>query len=408
MVDRRSHVLHISPYMHPAAGGPPVVVDRLCRQLALRGWPVEVVTTDHMAPSTDRQWVNSYADAYPIRVLSSGELGGWRCSAAACAAIEAAVLRARLVHLHCLWSRVNRLAAKFCGKHAVPYLVMPHGMLDPHSLARKRYKKMLFGALIEWSHLRGAAGMIYTHAEERRLAESMVTRLSDGHVVPLATDDPPQIERARLAARFLQEYPHLSDNQLVVFLSRLHEKKGLDLLIPAFATVVRNNPKAHLLLVGHGEASYTQQLRDRVGQYQLESQVTFTGPRTGDAKWSVLAAGTVFVLPSYQENFAIAVAEAMTMGLPIVLSGRVNICGDVVAAGAGIECELNPPAIAAAIFQVLSDSGLAKSMGDAAQNAARKQYTWSNSASVTEGVYQKYLAGIAEDTHVTGITVRST
>jgi glycosyltransferase involved in cell wall biosynthesis len=307
--------------------------------------------------------------------------------------VDEAVTGASLVHLHGLWSSLNRFAARACLRQQVPFVVMPHGMLDPHSLRRKRLKKWLFGHMIEWPLLRRATGMIYTHPEEQRLAESAVRGLPPGHVVSLAADDPPEMDREAMAEGFFDDYPQLRGRKLVIFLSRLHEKKGLDLLIPAFADVARRDPACHLVIVGQGEDRFVDTIHRRVAAANLESRVTFTGPRSGAAKWSALAAGTVMALPSYQENFALVVAEAMAVGLPVVLSGRVNICEDVVRAGAGLECMLQPKSIAESLERFLNDAGFRERAGEAGRTLVRERFTWQRSAAAMEQVYARLLGG---------------
>src|SRR5262249_22116478 len=148
-----------------------------------------------------------------------------------------------------------------CRNAQVPYIVMPHGMLDPHSLKRKWLKKQLYGRFVEWPNLRRARAVVYTTLEERRLAESSVAGLPPAYMVPLGADDPPAAPNAELAEEFLQAHPQLRGKVLVTFLSRLHPKKGLDLLIPGFALLATQHPDAQLVLVGPGEADYVLQLR---------------------------------------------------------------------------------------------------------------------------------------------------
>src|SRR5262249_32164051 len=141
----------------------------------------------------------------------------------------------RLVHLHTLWTYPTWAAVRACRRHNVPYVVMPHGMIDPNSLARKQLKKYLYGNLIEWRNLRGAHAMLYTHEEEQRLAESTVRGLPRGYVASLGCDDPPEADRGHLAEEFLSKRAELRGKRIVLFLGRLHPKKGLDLLLGAFA-----------------------------------------------------------------------------------------------------------------------------------------------------------------------------
>jgi glycosyltransferase involved in cell wall biosynthesis len=384
-------ITHVIPYMHPHAGGPPVVVDRLCHRLAGHGWNVRVITTDSMVDGRDDGWEKRYSDHYPLEVHKTGRLWGHTYSATLTAALTTAARQSDLVHLHTLWTYPTFAAARICRKLSVPFVVMPHGMLDPHSLRRKWLKKWLFGHLLEWRNMRAARGMIYTHAEEKRLAEQAVSGLPPGHVVPLGADDPPPLAREALAAQFLQQHPELRGRSLVTFLGRLHPKKGLDLLIPAFAEVLRSAPNARLVLVGPGEECYLQSLRDLVARHGLTESVFCTGPLTNEAKWQALSASAVFALPSYQENFALAVVEAMRCGVPVVLSRRVNICEELTQAGAGLACDLSAPSVASAILQYLKNPALRAMSAANGHQLAASQFNWERSVEAMETVYRQIL-----------------
>ncbi len=368
-----------------------MVVDRLCRRLADRGWSSRVVSTDTFADPADRTWLEAYAGQYPLDVFPSRGPGSYSYSRALAKHIDCLVAGCRLVHLHTVWTYPTWAAMKACRRQGVPYVVMPHGMLDPHSLERKWLKKQLYGRLIEWPNLRRAKAMIYTHDAERQLAESSIAGLPAGYVVPLGSDEPPQAARGALTEEFLAAHPHLRGRALVTFLSRLHPKKGLDLLIPAFAELAINRPSAHLVLVGPGDENYIQHLRQLVAKFSLADRVTFTGPLEGRAKWAALAAATVFVLPSFQENFAIVVVEALRMGVPVVLSRRVNIWDDVVTAGGGVPCDLEPTSIAAAIDSLVVDPVRANDMGAKGQRLVRQQFNWDRGADALSQLYRDLL-----------------
>jgi glycosyltransferase involved in cell wall biosynthesis len=382
-------ITHVIPYMHPHAGGPPVVVDRLCRGLAGRGWDVRVLTTDCAAPRGDTDWASAYA-GYPLEVVPASWPRGYGYGPSVGAAARAAVARSRLVHLHTLWTYPTMAAARACRRLGVPYVVMPHGMIDPNSLGRKRLKKWLYGRLWEWPNLRAAAAMAYTHPEEQGLARGAVGGLPPGHILPLGADEPPA-PPGELAEAFFRSRPGLRGRRLVVFLGRLHPKKGLDLLIPAFAEVARRVPHAHLLLVGPADAGYEARLRGLVAAHGLGPAVTFTGPLAGRAKWEALAAGEVFALPSYQENFALTVAEALRCGVPVVLSRRVNIWRDVTGAGAGLACDLEPPGVAAALVAYLEDAGRRAAAGARGRALAAERYGWDRCVEAAEGLYHELL-----------------
>lgn len=386
------NVTHVIPYMHPSAGGPPVVVDRLGQELVGRGWTIQVVTTDLMDDGTTTSWRDRLSSAYTLIVeKGSSPRDYFRRSSPLISAVEDAVRKCDLVHLHTLWTFPTFVAARVCRKIAKPYVVMPHGMLDPNSMERKWLKKRVYGALIEWPALRAARGMIYTHSEEQRLSESVVSGLPQGYVVPLGADDPPAVSRERLAEAFFQKHPAIRGLQIVLFLGRLHSKKGLDLLVPAISRVASVRPAAHFLLVGPGDDRYVGSLKQAVARLGIAEHVTFVGPLSGEAKWQAVAASDVFVLPSYQENFALTVVESMRMGLPIVLSRRVNIWEDVVSAGAGVACELTPESVADKLIEYLDNNAARQSAGQCGMRLVTQRFNWSASADAIESVYRRIL-----------------
>ena len=384
-------VRHVIPYMHPAAGGPPVVVDRLCRVLPDHGYRCHVASTDMFARTVDRAWLQQFQGSYPVTICKSRGPGTYSYSRELFAQLDGLVAKSHLVHLHTVWTYPTWAAMRVCRRHRVPYIVMPHGMLDPHSLERKWTKKQLYGRLIEWPNLRRANGMVYTHQAEQELAEASVSGLPTGFIVPLGTDDPPQASREILADEFLSANPVLRDKDLIVFLSRLHSKKGLDLLIPAFARVAARHPRAHLVLVGPGDPSYIASLQHLAAQQGVAARCNFTGPLEGRAKWTALAAATVFALPSYQENFALVVVEAQRMGVPVLISRRVNIWQDIVTAGGGVVAELSIGGVTDSLESLFADRSSASIMGRRGQQFVSAHYRWDLSAQALSRVYQQVL-----------------
>lgn len=384
-------ITHIIPYMHPAAGGPPVVVDRLSCELAARGHDVRVVTTDLFGDG-DRAWTTAGKRPYAMDVFPTvaGNYYGfgtrfWR-------EIRQSVRKSDVVHVHTLWTFASLAATRACLRAGTPYLVMPHGMLDPNSVRRGWLKKQAYGRLLEWPLLRRARGMCYTHVEEERLATMTCEHLPRGYIVELGAESPPDCERSELRAEFLSRYPQLADTTNVVFLGRVHEKKGLDLLIPAFERVSRNRPDARLLIVGPGEPNYVASIREEAARRGLDGRVTFTGVLYGRDKWAAMAASDLFILPSYQENFALAAVDAIRGGLPVLLSRRVNLWSDIEDAGAGKACDTTVDSVAQALEDCLGDLNWRKAAVQAGRDLLAKRFNWSTTAARLEAVYQAVRA----------------
>jgi glycosyltransferase involved in cell wall biosynthesis len=380
-------ILHVIPSMHPSGGGPPVVVDRVCRELAGLGIETRILTTDLHADGPPRTWKDEWSCADRIEVCSARGRSPFAFSPELSRRLTREAGNHDLVHLHTLWSHASWSVRRAFRQQGRPYLVMPHGMLDPHSIGRKRFKKQVYGQFLEFPMLRAAAGIICTHAEEARLANQTCRGLPDCFVTPLGADEPPD-DRETLRGEFLARHPGLRERELVLFLSRLHEKKGLDLLLPAFRLLHQNRPSARLLLVGAGEAAYERQLRQRIQSLGLGELVTLTGNLGGRDKWRAMAASALFALTSYQENFSLVTTDAMRIGLPVVLSRRVNLWNDVVSAGAGLACDLDPEEIASKLEQVLQDPARSQTMGRAGQRLVDREFSWRRCAERTAETYR--------------------
>jgi glycosyltransferase involved in cell wall biosynthesis len=380
-------ITHVIPYMHPAAGGPPVVVDRLSRELAARGHELNVLTTD-LFGRRSRAWAMDDSRPYGLEVFSAAAGNGFGFSVALWREIGTAIRNSDVVHIHTLWTFPGLAAARACSHSRIPYLVMPHGMLDPHSVGRKWLKKQCYGRLLEWPALRRARGMCYTHPEEERLAAMTCRGLPRGYIVELGAESPPDCPRSELRTEFLQGHPELRDRTVVLFLGRLHSKKGLDLLIPAFDLVRRQRPDAHLLLVGPGEPAYVQSIRDEVSRRRLEKAVTFTGILSGRDKWAAMAASDLFVLPSYQENFALTVVDALQSGLPVLVSRRVNLWKDLVDAGAARDCEPELNSVATTLVDCLNDSEWRHAAVRAGEALLSERFNWTTTAAWLETIYE--------------------
>jgi glycosyltransferase involved in cell wall biosynthesis len=213
-------------------------------------------------------------------------------------------------------------------------------MLDPwfrQAYPLKHLKKSIYWSLIERRVLRDAGAVLFTATEEARLATHTFTPCEInpavvGYGVALA-------DAARQVSSdvFFQAWPETQGRRLVLFLGRLHPKKGGDLLIEAFAKVLESQPLLQLVMAGPDDGSGTRaSLQAQAARLGIAERVTFTGMLSGDLKWSALQAAEVFALPSHQENFGIAVVEALAMGVPVLISDKVNIWREIVADEAGM------------------------------------------------------------------------
>jgi len=282
------------------------------------------------------------------------------------------LLQADLLHLHGVWDPLLLRAARNAWRLRVPYVITPHGMLDVWQLQQKRLKKWLALAMGYRRMLDRAAFLHFLNTDEARLATPLGLA-SGAQVIPngVAVEEFSALPtRGALRARF----PQLADHPCVLFLGRLHHKKGLDYLADAFALLLRSVPQARLVVAGPdggARAGFERQLR-RLG---IAEQVLLTGPLYAADKLQALVDCDCFCLPSRQEGFSLAIIEALACGRPVVISEQCHF-PEVATTGAGIVTPLDPAQIATALAQVLTDGAAAARMGQAGRRLVTTRYTW--------------------------------
>jgi glycosyltransferase involved in cell wall biosynthesis len=385
-------ILHVIPYMHPSAGGPPVVAENFVRETRRLGHPSEIISTSLFCNDDQVALLQRLNKLAPTRFLSRVGplallLGRTRQQ------IGESIRAADIVHLHTLWSSLNTIVRLECARHGRPYVLMPHGMLDPYSLRVKRWRKAIYLRTIERRNILAAQRLIYTTAEEERLAATGGLPLPKGVVVPLGGDAPAG-DPAVLAAGFLTRFPGACGRRQILFLGRLHFKKGLDRILRVLPAVVRAFPGVILTIVGDGTSAFEAELKGAIKSRGLENSVMFTGRLDGALKWGAYASAELFLLPSRQENFAITVAEAMQMGVPVIVSAKVNTWPYVKGAGAGIVLDEQQMEISLedGIFSMLRDCDMRRSMGQRGKEYARENLTWTEATTCLLRCYDDVLA----------------
>ena len=324
-------LLHVIPSLDPRDGGPVQWVRSLNRELARRGHASAVATFD--APGAP------HLEGLPFATHPLGPgAGRYRFAPGAVARLRDLSAQHDAVIVAGLWQFPGVAASAALRGRPTPYFVFAHGMLDPWFKAAhrlKHLKKLVYWSAFERRVLRRAAGVVFTNPVEARLATtSFPASTWTAEVVRFGIEDVPR-DAAALRRHFLDRHPGLAGRRLLTFLGRLHEKKGYDLLVQAFAEVKDLDPELHLLFVGPSDASASDRLTRLVERDGLRDRVTRIDFLSGDAKWGALYASDAFCLPSHQENFGIAVVEALACGVPVLISDRINIHEGISAAGAG-------------------------------------------------------------------------
>jgi len=233
---------------------------------------------------------------------------------------KALVSSANGVHIHGLWETHCMVAATLARESKLPYIISAHGMLEQWALRNKRLKKALYAALVEIRRLQRAACLRALSQDEAGDYRRLGLRNTIA-IIPNGTDAPPAVS----SKLFREQHPELDGKQIVLFLGRLHHKKGIHLLLEAWSKAVSKHGDMHLILAGPGTAELRADLDLQIENLKLKQQVTFTGMLLGDLKWSALASASLFVLPSYSEGFSMAILEALSMGVPVIATTACHI-----------------------------------------------------------------------------------
>lgn len=294
-----------------------------------------------------------------------------------------------VLHVHSLWLYPQFAAQRAARRSGVPYVVSPHGSLDPYLRSRGRARKALSTLLWQRGMMKHAAVLHITTEEEGRLISDVVPEVP--HVlVPNGV----WVDRFREAdgngERFRKKHLDGFEGPLVMFFSRVNYKKGVDILIRSMSSVLRRVPSAHLAIVGPDDEGLTSSLERLVASLNLESRVTFTGPLFGPERDDALAAADVWALPSHTENFGIAVVEAMAAGLATVISPDVNLAAGIERAGAGLVVRQEPGPFGDAIASVLTEPELRRTVETNALDYVRK-FDWNNIATDYVDMYASCL-----------------
>lgn len=387
-------ILHVLSSLAPRRGGPVTVVKQLAAEQDACGHRVTIATTNDDYPrGVLRPTGTDYLDNTQVVVHYFGTLiSPLKLSLSFAQFLGSNIDGFDIAHIHGFYRFPSTYAASLCRKRGIPYVIQTHGALDPYLYDKSSvsiFIKRLYERLFDFPNLNGAGAIHFTAEEERTLVKPLNFQ-APTFVVPNGIDWrpyeqlPPQ--GGFRAARSIGDAP------LVLFLGRLHHKKGLDLLIPAFAQVRQAFPHARLAIVGPANDDYGDRVRGWVRERALESAVVFVDFLSGPDLVQAYVDADVFVLPSYTENFGMTVVESMACALPVVISRHVNIHHEVAAEGAGLVTECAVDEVAQAILTLLHDPDRSRQMGENGRRAARERYPWPKIVDQLTGEYRQVIA----------------
>jgi glycosyltransferase involved in cell wall biosynthesis len=333
------NILHVIRTMDPAWGGPVEGLKNIARQAAALGHWLEITCLD--APESP--WLKRLD--CNVNAIGAGTLGRYGYASSLDTWLAGNIARFDVVIANGIWMYFSSAVRRAALRSRTPYFVFAHGALDPwfkRHYPLKHIKKQVYWSLVERKVLRDATAVLFTTAEELALAQNAFWPYRcNSKVVGYGIADP-HLSNGRSKEQFetpdpmRRAFPALGDRPFLLFLARIHEKKGIDLLLQAIARNISSYQDRAVVIAGPGKDSYVAELKSMSMQLGLERQLIWTGPLYGKMKWAALREAEAYVLPSHQENFGISVAEALACGVPALVTNKVNIWREIVSEGGGL------------------------------------------------------------------------
>jgi len=376
-------VLHVIPYASSIYGGPTVVVAKMAAVLSSLGIQVDVATTTANGQNELDVQAGQLVLRDDIRYFYFPRQGPkfWMFSWPLRHWLHQHVHDYDLVHVHGLFSHTTLVGCAAARRYGKPYVITPHGALDPWCLSHKWWKKRPYYQLLERRNLQHASAVHVTSSFE---AAGLASRGFGAkiRVIPLSVDLPDHPVQCQLSKGPLN----------LLFLSRLDPIKGLPVLLRAVSIMrERFGVEVRLKIAGQGERKYLSEIQTLVKRLNISENVEFVGFLQGEAKLKALAEAEVFVLPSYHENFSLASAEALAAGLPVIVSDQVGIAQDVVNASAGSAVPVDMPELLAEAIMKYRSPEVRITAGANARKLAEQYYSNETFGNTLKCLYENVI-----------------
>jgi glycosyltransferase involved in cell wall biosynthesis len=383
-------VLHVIPSVSPKRGGPSEAIFPMVRALRSIGIQAEIATTNDDAEGVKKVVLGCQAmeQSVPIRYFGRFSppfraLREYAIAMGFCSWLENHLRDYDLIHVHALFSYVSSLAMAGARRQKIPYVSRPLGQLGLWPLRQSAWRKKIYYSCLEARNLRRAAALHFTSRSEEEEAAGLALATRTAIIPHGITLSPPLLQAGE---RLRAEMGLPSNEKIILFLGRLHPKKGLDLLLPAFAAL--QNPCATLILAGDGTSAFMDELSGLVRRHRLASKVRQVGFVAGERKQLFLQGSDFLALPSRHENFGVVVLEALAAGIPVLVSDRVALAPQVKSAGLGQVTPLEPDAIRQAMERLLGDRSY---RAEELRSFVAQNYSWEANAASLAGLYASIL-----------------
>lgn len=389
---QRLKVLHVIPSVASCRGGPSKAVIDMVSSLRSQEVDSEIATTNDNGRITLDISLNSLIvyQGVPVRFFErfsppiravrefaySVSFSNW---------LSKNIDNYDVLHIHAIFSYCSTYAMSLARKKRIPYVVRPIGQLQKWSLAQSQTRKKWYLKYIERSNIESASMVHYT--DDSELIESSEVVHAKGQVIPLGITPP--VETCLSEREAKKQWGVNSNDFIVLYLSRLHEKKGLELLMQALALI--DEPSLKLLVAGDGEAVYKQHLDSLSKSLGLDERCSFLGHVEGETKAALLQHSELYALTSYSENFGISALEAMANGLaPLVCEG-VALSNVIKKNQLGLVCETDIKQIETQLRFAVENQQQIKALGQQAKQYTGHYYSWTHIATQLKSLYQSII-----------------
>lgn len=362
-------IFHVITSLDPSAGGPTTALIGMASAQARAGLGVSVLTTWRQGQSPE---MGQGLEQAGVKLTQVGPVtGALRRHPDLAKQLDRLVSEADVVHIHSVWEEPQHLAARAAKNQGKPYLITPHGMLDPWSLAQKKWKKRLYMAWRLRRDLNQASALHFTTEAERDACRALGLK-PPGVVIPLGISWN-EFESLPPRDALRRQYPQIGNRSILVFLGRIHPGKGVEYLVPALA---QTQTKPVLVIVGPDSNGFRSTIEAMVDQAGVKDRVIFTGMLKGPDRVEALAGADLFALPSDHENFGMSVVESLAAGTPVIVSNEVALSTEVMSGKVGSVVRRDSKSIAAAIDSWLVDESELAKVRDRCRTFARERFDW--------------------------------
>lgn len=381
-------VLQVVPSLAPEWGGPVKVVNELAGALEVIGVSSEIISAQGRRVGNPETVTNDI----PIHLFETGPIASlWTAHTPGLKkTLARKIPDFDLVHIQELWHYPGYIASKIARSRNVPYIVTIHGELNEWNLQQKRLKKQIYMTAIQRGILQKSAALhAITQAESNRIRQLEIE--TPVAMIPNGTHTE-EFENLPDRSQFVSRYPELENRLIVLFLGRIQQKKGLDILAQAFGNLVRTRDDVRLVVAGPDEDNTLTEVKTILKSHGALEKAVFPGMLTGEQKLEALSAADIFALTSYSEGFSVALLEALSAGLPLVITDECNF-PEVGDSRAGFVVRPNDSETASALMSLLDSADLRREMSENARRLVRSNYTWERIAEKMFTLYENVIAG---------------